>query len=218
MADDATIFRALVEVVDKATAPLKGIGNVIKAMAGIEHEAHKEGAEGAAQHAHAVKALAGVEHEAHKHGIEGAHEHAHAFEALTTHVRLLRGHIGCPQWHSSASWASSISEFLPMLAGIGAAGSLVGLFEIAEHASETFSLLNKSAMEAGVTAQQFSELAMAAKMTDVPVETMSTGLFRLNRVIADSTAGKNKDAAALFHHLGISTRGRRAATCAMPRS
>jgi len=40
----------------------------------------------------------------------------------------------------------------------------------------------------------------------MPVESMNTSLFRLNRTIGEAASGKSKDAAALFGHLGISLR------------
>jgi hypothetical protein len=171
------IFRAVIEAVDHATGPIKGIIEAVKAAAGVEETAHKK-------------------------GIKGAEEHGHAFEGLTAHVRLLRGHFG----NLSASigeFGEKFSELVPAFAGLGAAGSLVGLFEMTEHASEAYSELNKAAIAAGVTAQQFSTLSGAAALADVPVDQMSHALFRLNRDIGDVASGKNKDVAALFHQVGI---------------
>lgn len=194
-------------------------GEVRKAAASVRHVADAAGQAAAGMHgaaaaagqmAHGAAAAAGEMRKAGQAAQYAGQQIQHAahgrgWAALAGHISLLRGHFGSLNV-AVGEVGNSISEFLPALGALGAAGGLVGLFELTEHAADAYSELNKAATIAGVTATQFAELSHAAKMTDVPVEAMSTGLFRLNRVIADSAGGKNKDATALFHHLGVSVR------------
>jgi len=132
---------------------------------------------------------------------QGAGRAGSMVQALRLRFKSLGGAVG-----KIGGMLSAVPGVAMLGGAIGALGSVGGLFALAEHASTAFAELNKSAISAGVSVQQFQELSLAATMADVPVEAMSTGLFRLNRAIADSASGKNKDAAALFSHLGIATR------------
>lgn len=225
MAEGTTIFAAVIKAVDQFSGPLKaiaarvrglgaaadavgahgkGMAKVLKAAFGeAEHSEH-----GAAEGAHKVGAELHKTGEAAKqagHEIEHAAHHGHGYDMLSGHISLLRTHFG-NLGLSLGEVGRSISEFLPAMAGLGAAAGLVGLFEMTEHAAETFSLLSNSARQVGMSAQQFAVFSEVAKTVDVPVTNMTTSMFRLNRVIGDAATGRNKDAAALFSHLGISLR------------
>ena len=186
MADDAStnVFQAVIQAVDRVTGPVHGIIDTIKALTGVEEKA---GTEEAALH---------------KKGAQEAHTHARAFHALSAHVRLLRGHFG-NLTASIGEFGSKFSELIPAFAGLGAAGSLVGLFEMTNHAAEAFSALSATARQAGVSVQTFSALSLAAKENDVPVEQLRSSLFNLSKIMGGALAGSNKKAAELFAHLGI---------------
>lgn len=62
----------------------------------------------------------------------------------------------------------------------------------------------KMATEIGVTTKQLAVFNAGAKLTDVSVEAMDTGLVRFGKTIAAVRGGGSKEAAALFQHLGIS--------------
>ena len=215
---------ALGRATETVGAHARGMAHLVRtafgeAEEGGHHAAHGEhaAAEGAAHARREMHGAADAAHHAsgemHKLGDEAArtgHEiehaaHPHAYEVLGGHINLLRTHFGTLRV-GAGEFGHSLTEFLPMLAALGSAGSLVGLFELTEKMSDAYAELAKTATAAGVTAEQFNALSYAAQQTDVPVDQLSRGMFRLNRDIAEAAAGKNKDAASLFHHLGISLR------------
>lgn len=138
-------------------------------------------------------------------GLGQAHEEVekkgnHAFEALTGHVNLMRTRFGNLR-ASVGELGSSFGEFLPFLAGLGAAGTVAGMFELTERASEAAEQLERTAKITGVTTQQMQQLSYAAKMTDTPVDRLRMGMETLNRVVGEGS--RNKAATSLFAHLKI---------------
>jgi hypothetical protein len=205
MATTQETFDFVIQAIDKATAPMRAIANAVLGIGGAaEHASHGV--------AHVGTAATKVGHEMHGAG-EAAHKAAHqvgevtahnrGFLALIGHVHLLRHHFGELNV-GLGEVGHSMTEFLPMLGALGAAGSLVGLFEVTERMTEMRSQLAKTATEIGTTVPQLEALNMAAKLTDVNVDAMSKGMVRLERSVATAAAGKNKDVAGLFAHLGIS--------------
>lgn len=179
-----SIYAAVIKAVDKVSEPIKGIMETIKALVGVEEEADH------------------TEARVHHKGAVEAHHHAHAFHALSAHVRLLRGHF-VNLSGTIGEFGRSFSELVPAIAGLGAAGSLVGLVETVEHTSEAFSQLQSTAAQAGVSVQTFAALSLAAKENDVPVDALRSSLFNLSKIMGGAVNGSNKKAAALFAHLGI---------------
>ena len=176
MADsNSNVFTATLRILDKASAPLRGamehvrgLGTVFKALVGeTEREGNslKEVGRELHQTGEAAK-VAG-------HEIEHAAHHARGYEVLAGHVSLLRTHFGALS-ANLGEVGHNLSEFLPMLAGLGAAGGLVGLFEMTERAAEGFSQLQNSAKQAGMSTKQFAVFAEVAKTVDVPVARMSS--------------------------------------------
>jgi hypothetical protein len=224
MADGHQVFDATIKAVDEASGPIgkvmasagllgrmaqaigahaKGMGHAMEAAFGeAEHGGHK--AEHAAHGAGEAIKKAGHSAEHAGHQIEHA-AHPRVWLALAAHAHLFRGHLGAIS-ASVGEIGHGVTEFLPALAGLGAGAGLVGLFEMVEKVSDSFSEMNKAAISAGLTGKEFAQLSFAAKMTDVSVESMGASMFKLNRVIGDSAAGKNKNALALFEHLGIELR------------
>ena len=203
MAEEQQVFENTIRAVDEASGP---IGKILGQMGGLGRAAETLGAHAKGM-GHALQTAFGEAEHAAKHAgphIEHA-AHPHVWMALAGHAQLFRGHLGAIS-ASLGEVGRSFTEFLPALAGLSVGGGLVGLFETVEKVSDSFSELNKSAIKAGVSVAAFQELSFAAKMTDVSVDSLQTSLFRLNRVIADSEAGKNKNALSLFHHLGIELR------------
>lgn len=207
MAEGTTIFDAVIRAVDKFSEPLRGMMAHVHGMTAVMRaafgETEKEG--NGVHHVGAELHKTGEEAKKAGHEIQKA-AHPHGYEVLAGHISLLRTHFGALSV-STGEVGRNLSEFLPMLAGLGAAGGLVGLFEMTEKAAENFSVLSSSARQVGMSAQQYATFAQVAKTVDVPATNMAESMFRLNRVIGDSLAGKNKDAAALFAHLGIALRG-----------
>jgi hypothetical protein len=180
-----------------------GMAHVITtAMGGAEKATH-----GAGHAAHgAGKAIAGAGHAAEKAGPHIAHAaHPRAWMALAAHANLFKSHLGGIR-AGVGEIGHSITEFLPALGAIAVGGGLVGLFELTEKVAEGFSEANKAAISAGLTGKEYARLALAAKMTDVPVEAMGASMFKLNKIIAEAALGGNKKAAAAFAHIGVALR------------
>jgi hypothetical protein len=184
MAEAQQNFNFVIGVIDRALTPIRAIA---AAVTGATHETEKAG--------HAA-------HGAAKHVGEITH-HTRGIMALGAHIHILRGHFG--ELNAGiAEVGHSITEFLPMLGALGAAGSLVGLFELTEHVAESRSEFLKMTKELGILPGQLGALNMAAKLTDVSVEGMQTGMGKLEKAMAAAAVGKNKDVAGLFQHLKIS--------------
>ena len=181
------VFQAVIQAVDQASGPIQAIINSVKKLTGAEEHAGTE------------------EKDLHAKGVQEARQHGHAFHALSAHVRILQGHFG-NLTASLGEFGQKFSELLPAFAGLGAAGSIVGLFEMTNKAAESFSALAATATQAGVSIQTFSALSLAAKENDIPVEQLRTSLFNLSKIMGGAVAGSNKKAAELFQHLGISLR------------
>ncbi len=146
-------------------------------------------------------------------GLEAAHtgemtehlHHPHVFAALSEHVDLVHEHFG--HLHASiGEVGGSIAELIPQFAAFAAIGSVAAVFETVEHTAEAYGELAHTAQSLGLATEQLHELNLVAKLTDTSVEAMDKGFSKLNRTIADASAGKNKDAAALFSHVGIALR------------
>jgi len=110
---------------------------------------------------------------------------------------------------SIASAGEKLGEFLGPLAALGGLTSLAGLGEIAVKTGELGEQLERASKKIGIGVENLQRLQFAARANEVPVESLETGLTRLNRVIADAASGKNKDAASMFQHLGINLRDAR---------
>ncbi|MDE1905025.1 MAG: hypothetical protein KGH75_01060 [Rhodospirillales bacterium] len=219
-----TVFNAVIKAVDEASAPireiaakvrglglagaslgehLRGVGAVGKAAfgemeAGAKDAAHGEGHALAevTKLGSAAKKTAGEMH---------LSAHPHIYEALSEHIKLLRGHFG-HLGASIAGVAAKLTDLLPMLGGVGAAGSFAGIFEMVHATAEATGQLSAAAEQAGLTVKQLQELNYTAKVLDVPVQNVSMSMFRLNERIGQAASGQNKQAMALFAHLGISLR------------
>ena len=108
-----------------------------------------------------------------------------------------------------AGVGEKIVDLLPMLAGLGGVGSIGGLAEMARQTAELGEHLHNLSLETGVTTQALQALQFGAQQAGLSGTDMQMGLDRLNRTIADSASGRNKQAASLFAHLGISLRDAR---------
>jgi hypothetical protein len=169
-------FQAVIAAVDDATSNIRRIAEQVK---GLQSEVTKAG--------EAEKKIG---------------HHRHVFAAVSGQVDVLRGHFGKLRT-TIGEVGGRLTDFLPMLAGIAGVGSASGLFEMANGAAEAAAQLEKSAKILGMSAGQFDRFAMAAKLADVPVQTMQTSMQRLGYVIGQAAGGQNKQAAILFAHLGI---------------
>jgi len=94
---------------------------------------------------------------------------------------------------------AALGTVLSGLSVAAVARSVVGFTEFAE-------AIQKGALAAGVTAEQFQRLKFAGEQAGVGVEDLQSALAKLNVNIGQAAAGQNKDLAALFARLGISLR------------
>jgi hypothetical protein len=173
------VFKAIIAAQDQTAATFESI---IARLQKVEHAAHAAG--------HAA-------HEVEEHGGGFAHFSERVHE-LGEHFEGLREHI--------KGALEKAVELLPALGALSGIGSLVGLFEMTEKAAEGFAEFNAQALKLGITRGQLSGLRLAAQMTDVPIEKLDAGLAKLSLTMGQVAVGKNKDAAGLMRHLGISMR------------
>ncbi len=229
----ANVFDAQVKAVDAFSGPIsrmvKGMRAIIDAAKGITQassEGSKTAAKAAGESAHAIAKTA---HQASKASTEAARESAHSaeeavhhaeaahlryFRSMGAHVRLLHGHFG--ELNASiGEIGNSLKELLPAFGVLGAGVTLAGMFEVTKETAEAAIAMDAAAQQAGVTASQYAGLTFAAKESGLAGDTMTRSMERLNRTMGDSIAGKNKDAAALFQHLGINLKDAKGHTRAM---
>lgn len=90
-----------------------------------------------------------------------------------------------------------------VFAGLGALGAGASLVELAAHSIELGDNLNKAAIKAGVGARAISELAYAAKLSDVDLSSLSTALKKMQVALSEAQTGGKQQQDALAA-LGLS--------------
>lgn len=88
-------------------------------------------------------------------------------------------------------------------AAVSAAALTAALGVAVKGAIDHADALSKTAQKAGVTTEALSRLDWAAKLSDVSLEQLSTGLIRLSKNMADIATGSSGPAATAFEALGI---------------
>jgi hypothetical protein len=172
------VFEAIVSTQDRSSPVLQAITRRIETL---EHAAEKTQLATERMALRPIGALA---------GLRGSLGHvAGAFG----HVRGVIGEV-----------MRGITELMPPLAALGGAGSLAGMFELVNHVSEAREGMLHMAETIGMAPGALAKLNFAARMTGTDVESMHTGMTKLNKVIGEVAGGKNKDAAALFAKMGVS--------------
>lgn len=84
------------------------------------------------------------------------------------------------------------------------AASLASLGAAVHSFAEYGSIINDTATKTGVATKALQEYTWAAKLNGVQQDTLFGSLTKLNKTVATASAGKNKDALALFRKMGIS--------------
>lgn len=107
---------------------------------------------------------------------------------------------------SVGEFGAKAAEIFPMLAGLGAVGSIGGIFELAHHFAESAEALDLVAQKVGISTAAVQRLDFAAKMTGLDTDTFNTGLTKLNKNLGAAAVGKDKDLAALLAKLHVSLR------------
>lgn len=86
-----------------------------------------------------------------------------------------------------------------------AVGAGAAVLELASSAGEVADAAGKAAQSAGITTEAFTELAFAAKMSNVEQAEFEAGLARLNKQIGAAANG-SKQSIGLFQKLGVALR------------
>lgn len=207
-------FARISQSVGRMTGALNAVREHTAGLAMVFKSAFGEAEHSARAATHEMKGAAEAVHNAgaelHK-TAAAAHEVGHEiarsarlseYETLAGHLTLLRSRFGNVRF-GVGEFGNSMSTLLPVLGGLGVAGSLEQIFELVERTSESFSQLGNAAQSMGVSLQQLQGLDFAAKQADLPAETLRNAMFRLGYGAQDARTGRNKDLAGLFHHLGI---------------
>lgn len=106
---------------------------------------------------------------------------------------------------------SDIGSFVRNVAILGTAitaavgGASVALLDVAKSSGEAADQAGKAAQSAGVTTQAYTELAFAAKMSNLEQADLDAGMSKLNKTLGAAANG-SKSALELFKKLGVSIR------------
>ena len=185
MSGSANVFDAKIKGVDGASGAFAGIARQMRGLI--------ESTRGLAQ---ATRGLT-------KASAEGAAAHRRFAASIGAHVQLLRGHIGSLDVGITGI-RNSIAGLLPAVGALGAGASLAGIFALTKSVAEASVEMEAMLKKVGLNGKEFGGLAYAAKVSAVPIETLTGGLEKLNKTVGLTIIGKNKIAAQLFTHLGIS--------------
>ena len=169
------VFNAAIRAIDQASGPIAAVAAKMRGLIGLQHKSTEASKEAAA---------AG----------------GRSFAALSAHVNLLRGHFGGLN-ATIGRVRGSLSEFLPMLGALGAGSSLAGMFALVD---KTATGAAKGAADAAKIGGSAGPYKFAAKMTGVDPDAVVPGIEKLEKAMSLAVAGKNKDVAAMFKHLGVS--------------
>jgi hypothetical protein len=185
MSGTAPVFNAQIKGVDEATGVF---AKVAKSLHGLVESTKS-----------LATATKGLGHTA----ATAATSHQRFLATLGAHFRLLHGHIGSVN-AGIVSVRNSLSELIPAIGALGAGATFAGLLELTHSVSEAQVALVAMTQKLGISETQLLGLSYAAKVSAVPVETVTRSIERLNKTVGQTVVGHDKQAAALFHHLRIS--------------
>ena len=199
----ANVFDAQIRAVDAASGPIRamvqGMRGLIQAARGVS----RTSAEGAKAAGAAGKASGAVIQHA---AAQAEAAHLHYIRSMSAHVKLLNGHFGSLNTSITAV-SGSFAKFLPALGAVTAGASLVGLFGLVKSTADATIQTGALTAKLGITAKELGGLSWAAKSSGVETDVMVGSLEKLNKTLGMAAAGKGKDAAALFAHLGMKMEG-----------
>lgn len=96
--------------------------------------------------------------------------------------------------------ASNVLGFLgTALAGISFVNKIRDQIDFAD-------ALNKTSQKSGVAVETMSSLSYAAKLADVDIQSLSSGVVKLSKTVIDAATG-NREAAATFEAMKVSVKG-----------
>ncbi|WP_338662631.1 phage tail tip lysozyme [Pararoseomonas sp. SCSIO 73927] len=102
--------------------------------------------------------------------------------------------------------ADTIGAIVPPLSAITAAGTITGVYRLADGWARTGAELGRLSQRAGASVRQVASLQAAAKIAGASGEDMAQGLVSLGDAVTDAVGGRDDTAAAYFRMLGIQMR------------
>lgn len=119
-------------------------------------------------------------------GLAKVGEHA---KGAAEHVRRLHG---------------ALTDVLRPLGALTAMASFGGIAEAVKSAADLGEHLTLASKATGLSAPQLGGLEYAARLANVPAQSLDRGLGNLNTVIAEAARGKAKDAQIILSRMGLS--------------
>jgi hypothetical protein len=100
---------------------------------------------------------------------------------------------------------NAASKFASVFKGVAALAGAGSLGEVVTRSIELGDTLNKAAIKAGITGRAMSELAYAAKLSDVDIGSLSTALKKMQIALSEAASG-GKDQNLTLQALGLTIR------------
>jgi hypothetical protein len=123
--------------------------------------------------------------------------------SLSGSTRVLGEHFGALNTRVAAT-GGLLRSLFPALAGLGAVGSVAGLFGLVAHVADARGDFISLAESMGLTARQLQQFNYIARMSDMPIEAMQLGIGKLAKGMGAAALGKNNDVATILQRLGFS--------------
>jgi len=127
-------------------------------------------------------------------------------DSVNKATRSTRKHIA-DIGSGSLKLAENLALPVGLLGGLAAGFSVAGVVQAAKNFAILGDEVAKGSQKAGVGIGEFQRWSYVAGQSGVDVASLTSTMGRLNKQIAETAAGKNKDLAALFTKAGISVRG-----------
>jgi hypothetical protein len=127
-------------------------------------------------------------------------------DSVNKATRSTRKHIA-DIGSGSKKLAENLALPVGLLGGFAAGFSVAGVVQAAKNFAILGDEVAKGSQKAGLGIGEFQRWSYVAGQSGVDVASLTSTMGRLNKQIAETAAGKNKDLAALFTKAGISVRG-----------
>jgi hypothetical protein len=185
-------FEALMTIVDKMSGPLGKMEEKLAAFAHMGEKAEKS-----------VQAIKMTEMQKVMHHI--GHDFHHMGERLHHAGERFRnfGEAAHKPLERVGRAVEKIVEAIPVLGTLGGLGSMAGIFEVVNRTSEAAEQLMNQAKIVGISTAALQHYDYAAKQSGVSIDTLTTGLERMNQNLGKAAQGRDKPLVSLLHHLNI---------------
>ena len=129
----------------------------------------------------------------------------HALEAVKKPAEVARKYlldIGHAALHAGEHFGLPVAAIGTLAGGLG----IEKIREAVLEYGELGEAVEKGTFKAGLSVENYQRLSYAAQASGIDVESTAYAMGRLNQTLGMSAAGRNRDALALFQHLGITLR------------